>query len=309
MNNRFGPDAVLRPVLALAALSLLCGCNTATTPVRSGGSPGASAAGGPSVTVGSPGASSGGGATATISGPGLPSPATAGMPTPGASGADAMREGTTARPPIPGRMTPTGGPDSAGLRTGGETGGGEPNRSDDEILAEALEALRDRPAATASAPDKSGGSAAAVARPPTPAATDAAATGGGHNKRLEQALESEFAEFDRIILGEQEAIDARAKEAGYGGAAGADAAMPAPDSGQQTEPPLQTALLDTEPANIEPGTRAGTRDHSRVPPDLTDASGDDIIARQLREAAMKEADPELRKKLWVEYRKYKREMR
>ncbi len=36
------------------------------------------------------------------------------------------------------------------------------------------------------------------------------------------------------------------------------------------------------------------------------ASGyDDIVARQLREAAEKETDPELKKKLWEEYRKYK----
>ena len=33
---------------------------------------------------------------------------------------------------------------------------------------------------------------------------------------------------------------------------------------------------------------------------------DDIVARQLREAAEKETDPELKKKLWEEYRKYKK---
>ena len=32
---------------------------------------------------------------------------------------------------------------------------------------------------------------------------------------------------------------------------------------------------------------------------------DDIVARQLREAAEKETDPELKKKLWEEYWKYK----
>jgi hypothetical protein len=32
---------------------------------------------------------------------------------------------------------------------------------------------------------------------------------------------------------------------------------------------------------------------------------DDIVARQLREAAEKETDPELKKKLWEEYYKYK----
>lgn len=36
---------------------------------------------------------------------------------------------------------------------------------------------------------------------------------------------------------------------------------------------------------------------------------DDIVARQLREAAEKETDPELKEKLWEEYRKYKEDLR
>jgi len=36
-----------------------------------------------------------------------------------------------------------------------------------------------------------------------------------------------------------------------------------------------------------------------------DGSDDDIVARQLREAAMAEKDPELRERLWDEYRRYK----
>ena len=42
-----------------------------------------------------------------------------------------------------------------------------------------------------------------------------------------------------------------------------------------------------------------------APDDVGDGSDDDIIARQLREAAMAEEDPELREKLWQEYRDYK----
>jgi len=42
-----------------------------------------------------------------------------------------------------------------------------------------------------------------------------------------------------------------------------------------------------------------------TPPDIPDGKDDDIVARQLREAAENEQDPELRKKLWEEYRKYK----
>jgi hypothetical protein len=43
-----------------------------------------------------------------------------------------------------------------------------------------------------------------------------------------------------------------------------------------------------------------------VPADVVDGSDDDIVARQLREAAMKEKDPALRDKLWQEYRDYKK---
>lgn len=42
-----------------------------------------------------------------------------------------------------------------------------------------------------------------------------------------------------------------------------------------------------------------------VPDDLPDPQGDDIVARQLREAATAESDPALREKLWEEYRKYR----
>ncbi|MCZ6727267.1 MAG: hypothetical protein O7A98_07910 [Acidobacteria bacterium] len=41
-----------------------------------------------------------------------------------------------------------------------------------------------------------------------------------------------------------------------------------------------------------------------IPPDIPDGDGDDIVARQLREAAMKEKDPALSERLWQEYRDY-----
>ncbi len=44
-----------------------------------------------------------------------------------------------------------------------------------------------------------------------------------------------------------------------------------------------------------------------TPPDIPDGSDDDVVARQLREAAENETDPVLREKLWAEYRKYKNE--
>ena len=48
--------------------------------------------------------------------------------------------------------------------------------------------------------------------------------------------------------------------------------------------------------------------HSAPPPaDIPSGDDDDVVARQLREAAQKERDPVLRDKLWDEYRKYKKQ--
>jgi hypothetical protein len=43
----------------------------------------------------------------------------------------------------------------------------------------------------------------------------------------------------------------------------------------------------------------------RTPDDIEAFIDDDIVAKQLREAALAEEDPELRDRLWDEYRKYK----
>jgi hypothetical protein len=53
------------------------------------------------------------------------------------------------------------------------------------------------------------------------------------------------------------------------------------------------------------GNAEGQAGTSEVPSDVGDGRDDDIVARQLREAAMNEKDPVLREKLWEEYRTYK----
>ena len=45
---------------------------------------------------------------------------------------------------------------------------------------------------------------------------------------------------------------------------------------------------------------------SDQPADIPDGNDDDVVARQLREAAENETDPELKAKLWEEYRRYKK---
>jgi hypothetical protein len=43
----------------------------------------------------------------------------------------------------------------------------------------------------------------------------------------------------------------------------------------------------------------------RIPDDIPmDGTGEDVIARQIREAAIQEDDPEIREALWDEYRKH-----
>ncbi len=42
-----------------------------------------------------------------------------------------------------------------------------------------------------------------------------------------------------------------------------------------------------------------------IPEDIDDGQGDDIVERQIRDAAMKETDPVLRERLWDEYRRIK----
>ena len=52
------------------------------------------------------------------------------------------------------------------------------------------------------------------------------------------------------------------------------------------------------------GETAGAKTGTQEIPTL-DTSDDDIVARQLREAAENETNPELKRKLWEEYRRYK----
>ena len=43
---------------------------------------------------------------------------------------------------------------------------------------------------------------------------------------------------------------------------------------------------------------------ARTPDDIPDLVSEDVVSKQLREAALSEDDPELRERLWEEYRNY-----
>ena len=65
---------------------------------------------------------------------------------------------------------------------------------------------------------------------------------------------------------------------------------------------------DSTPSSSGAGTGVSGKEHqddNRTGTKEISSGYDDIVARQLKEAAEKETDPELKKKLWEEYRKYK----
>jgi hypothetical protein len=120
---------------------------------------------------------------------------------------------------------------------------------------------------------------------------------------LDKALE----DFDGEILAERAIIQARSNETA------GNTRLPAelPGSG---DPSDSSDLPEGSPAYLPsgiPSERSAPKGPpmggatAQVPKDIPDARDDDIIARQLREAAINEADPELQEKLWEEYRRYK----
>ena len=148
-----------------------------------------------------------------------------------------------------------------------------------------------------------------------PAAIDQAAeqTGAEATALLDAELFAGLGEFDEMLLREQERVKAAAprSDAGSGGAGGGNGGDSAGESGNgagESDDSAETASTSggeqTDGQGAGPGSRRSTTSSS-APPGTPDGSDDDVVARQLREAAEKETDPELKKKLWEEYRKYK----
>lgn len=99
---------------------------------------------------------------------------------------------------------------------------------------------------------------------------------------------------------------------GFGGGDFADGGPVAGDEGEpagDAPPDPASGRAGSETEEATQGGVAGDPSRQgadpRVPSDIPAGDGDDIVARQLREAAMAEEDPELREKLWQEYRDYK----
>lgn len=142
---------------------------------------------------------------------------------------------------------------------------------------------------------------------------------------LDAKLGGSLAEFDQLLLEEARKARARAPtrasagEYGAGSNGGATATGAQKSGGDESSTTGVTASRQdkTDPGQSggkgpgSPGGRIEGTDPgaagptAAVPPDVGDGNDDDIVARQIRRAAEAEVDPELRKKLWDEYRKYK----
>lgn len=157
---------------------------------------------------------------------------------------------------------------------------------------------------------------------PGVAKTPMVATDAEEVAALEAKLGGSLAEFDQLLLDEARrartrgAMGGSGSPGGSGGVAagenlskGSGAGSKAPgvaDPGNGKAAPQRSAGEPGLPGGRIEGSDPGTAGATAVrPPDVGDGSDDDVVARQIRKAAESEPDPELRQKLWDEYRKYK----
>jgi hypothetical protein len=156
---------------------------------------------------------------------------------------------------------------------------------------------------------------------------------------LDRQLDSSLAQFDEMLLKELDLIQAKSPERMRDLAEEAAAAAKrlrdqgidintdleeeSADSGQESTQAQKKVEIeedasktgkenkseenkdDSELTARDP-SREGLEGSGNHPKNRYDPKDDDIVARQLRQAAEEETDPELRKKLWKEYESYKK---
>jgi hypothetical protein len=133
---------------------------------------------------------------------------------------------------------------------------------------------------------------------------------------LDGQLDQELSKFDEALLADQQDLAMRREQAHAGGGSGASGEDNWPagygeggeESGARGSAGEDGEREDGEAQGQRGGiARTSERRADGTPvKDIPDGRDDDIVARQLREAAERETDPELKAKLWQEYRDYKK---
>jgi len=153
-----------------------------------------------------------------------------------------------------------------------------------------------------------GAAATPGAAPPTPGPGEDPAD---RLKTLDRQFNESLAAFDEMLLKELRLIQAASTKRMRGLAeAAAEAGREAVEKGGTGTDQARTSEGRGKPgdaAGAGQGTGGWGSGGSGAPPSsYTPSPDDDIVARQLREAAEKETDPELKAKLWKEYEDYKK---
>jgi hypothetical protein len=120
---------------------------------------------------------------------------------------------------------------------------------------------------------------------------------------LDRQLEESTRDFDGVIYDEEQRQREAARER---------AAQTAQTASSEVDPTeAEERAISGVMATASNGGITGPRGAPPTngvkytpPPDIPNGNDDDVVARQLREAAMREPDPAIREKLWAEYRKY-----
>ena len=120
---------------------------------------------------------------------------------------------------------------------------------------------------------------------------------------LEQSLQDALNEFDGRLISEEERLAARVPKQREGSTGGyGSAGFPGSSGGGREQGNGQAGAGGDRGAGSVAASGAQSETGSGHATIDTD---DDIVARQLREAAEQETDPVLQEKLWLEYKKYK----
>ena len=128
--------------------------------------------------------------------------------------------------------------------------------------------------------------------------------------RLEGELERSVGGLDEVLGQEQREIESVGRNTeGFGGNSSNRSGVGL--GGQSTggrqrgiEGSSSTMNLPANAASVEELSQEEIDE--RTPNDIPDLVSEDIVAKQLREAALTENDPQLRERLWDEYRNYNR---
>lgn len=126
---------------------------------------------------------------------------------------------------------------------------------------------------------------------------------------LDERLRRGYEDFDGFILGERERAQREANEAGSVAIGGPGQGQGGATAAAANQPQTLPSSAGGSPAGViaaSPSVARSSEPTESFPPpeDIPSGRDDDVVARQLREAAMNEADPELREALWNEYRRY-----